>query len=218
MSETNKKEAGVQEETEKDIPETEPVTEPVEESPEATAGTETTEETESAAEDDKESDKETKGKNSFFGKKKKDNKLEQQIEDLTDRLKRNMAEFDNFRKRTEKEKAQMFDMGARTIIEKILPVIDNFERGLAAVPEEQKDDAFVTGMDKVYKQMLTELDAIGVKPIEALGKEFDPDLHNAVMQVESEEYEPGIVAQELQKGYTYKDNVVRHSMVAVVSE
>ena len=117
-----------------------------------------------------------------------------------------------------KEKAQMFDMGARTIIEKILPVIDNFERGLAAVPEEQKDDAFVTGMDKVYKQMLTELDAIGVKPIEALGKEFDPDLHNAVMQVESEEYEPGTVAQELQKGYTYKDNVVRHSMVAVVSE
>ena len=218
MSETNKKEAGVQEETEKDLPETEPVTEPVEESPEATAGTETTEETESAAEDDKESDKETKGRNSFFGKKKKDNKLEQQIEDLTDRLKRNMAEFDNFRKRTEKEKAQMFDMGARTIIEKILPVIDNFERGLAAVPEEQKDDAFVTGMDKVYKQMLTELDAIGVKPIEALGKEFDPDLHNAVMQVESEEYEPGIVAQELQKGYTYKDNVVRHSMVAVVSE
>ena len=129
-----------------------------------------------------------------------------------------MAEFDNFRKRTEKEKAQMFDMGARTIIEKILPVIDNFERGFAAVPEEQKDDAFVTGMDKVYKQMLTELDAIGVKPIEALGKEFDPDLHNAVMQVESEEYEPGTVAQELQKGYTYKDNVVRHSMVAVVSE
>lgn len=218
MSETNKKEAGVQEETEKDIPETEPVTEPVEESPEATAGTETTEETETAAEDDKESDKETKGKTSFFGKKKKDNKLEQQIEDLTDRLKRNMAEFDNFRKRTEKEKAQMFDMGARTIIEKILPVIDNFERGFAAVPEEQKDDAFVTGMDKVYKQMLTELDAIGVKPIEALGKEFDPDLHNAVMQVESEEYEPGTVAQELQKGYTYKDNVVRHSMVAVVSE
>ena len=148
----------------------------------------------------------------------KKDKKDEQIEDLNDRLKRQMAEFDNFRKRTEKEKAQMFDMGARTIIEKILPVIDNFERGLAAVPEEQKDDAFVTGMDKVYKQMLTELDAIGVKPIEALGKEFDPDLHNAVMQVESEEYEPGTVAQELQKGYTYKDNVVRHSMVAVVSE
>ena len=152
-----------------------------------------------------------------FGKKNKDKKHEQ-IEDLNDRLKRQMAEFDNFRKRTEKEKAQMFDMGARTIIDKILPVIDNFERGLAAVQEEQKDDAIVTGMHKVYNQKLTEIDAIGVKPIEALGKEFDPDLHNAVMQVESEEYEPGIVAQELQKGYTYKDNVVRHSMVAVVSE
>ena len=169
---------------------------------------------ETAAEETKETAAEEKD---AFGKKKKDKK-DEQIEDLNDRLKRQMAEFDNFRKRTEKEKAQMFDMGARTIIEKILPVIDNFERGLAAVPEEQKDDAFVIGMDKVYKQMLTELDAIGVKPIEALGKEFDPDLHNAVMQVESEEYEPGTVAQELQKGYTYKDNVVRHSMVAVVSE
>ena len=129
-----------------------------------------------------------------------------------------MAEFDNFRKRSEKEKSQMFDMGARSIIEKVLPVVDNFERGLAAVPEEQKDDAFVTGMDKVYKQMMTEFDSIGVKPIEAVGQEFNPDLHNAVMQVESEEYEPGIVAQELQKGYMYKDTVVRHSMVAVVSE
>jgi molecular chaperone GrpE len=129
-----------------------------------------------------------------------------------------MAEFDNFRKRTEKEKSQMFDMGARTIIEKVLPVVDNFERGLAAVPEEQKEDAFVTGMDKVYKQLMTELDAIGVKAIEAVGQEFDPELHNAVMQVQSEEYEPGTVAQELQKGYLYKDCVVRHSMVAVVSE
>ena len=154
MSETNKKEAGVQEETEKDLPETEPVTEPVEESPEATAGTETTEETESAAEDDKESDKETKGKNSFFGKKKKDNKLEQQIEDLTDRLKRNMAEFDNFRKRTEKEKSSMYVIGAKDIIEKILPVVDNFERGLAQAPE---DDPFAavsyTHLD-VYKRQI----------------------------------------------------------------
>ena len=166
--------------------------------------------------DDKSDDKSDEKKGLF--KKKKKDKKDEQIEELNDRLKRQMAEFENFRKRSEKEKSQMFDMGARTIIEKILPVIDNFERGLAAVPEEQKDDAFVTGMDKVYKQMLTELDAIGVKPIEALGKEFDPDLHNAVMQVESEEYEPGTVAQELQKGYTYKDNVVRHSMVAVVSE
>lgn len=154
----------------------------------------------------------------LFGKKKKKDKKDEQIEDLNDRLRRQMAEFDNFRKRSEKEKSQMFDMGARSIIEKVLPVVDNFERGLAAVPEEQKDDAFVTGMDKIYKQLMTELDAIGVKPIEALGQEFNPDLHNAVMQVESEEYDPGVVAQELQKGYTYKDMVVRHSMVAVVSE
>ena len=154
----------------------------------------------------------------LFGKKKKKDKKDEQIEELNDRLRRQMAEFDNFRKRSEKEKSQMFDMGARSIIEKVLPVVDNFERGLAAVPEEQKDDAFVTGMDKIYKQLMTELDAIGVKPIEALGQEFNPDLHNAVMQVESDEYDPGVVAQELQKGYTYKDTVVRHSMVAVVSE
>ena len=150
-------------------------------------------------------------------KKKKKDKKDEQIEDLQDRLKRQMAEFDNFRKRTEKEKSQMFDMGARTIIEKILPVVDNFERGLAAVPEDQKEDAFVTGMDKVYKQLMTELEAIGVKPIETEGKEFDPELHNAVMQVENEELEAGTIAQELQKGYYYKDTVVRHSMVSVVS-
>lgn len=182
-------------------------------------GEQAAEETKKAAAEEKDTEekKEKPEKKSAFGKKKKDKK-DEQIEELNDRLKRQMAEFDNFRKRTEKEKSQMFDMGAKTIIEKILPVVDNFERGLAAVPEEQKEDAFVTGMDKVYKQMMTELDAIGVKPIEALGQEFNPDLHNAVMQVESEEYEPGIVAQELQKGYTYKDGVVRHSMVAVVSE
>ena len=155
------------------------------------------------------------GKKGFF-KKKKDKK-DEQIEELNDKLKRQMAEFDNFRKRTEKEKSQMYDMGAKSIIEKILPVIDNFERGLAAVPEEQREDAFVVGMDKVYRQMLTELDASGVKPIEAVGQEFDPNFHNAVMQVESEEYDSGVVAQELQKGYMYKDSVVRHSMVAVVS-
>ena len=170
---------------------------------------------ENEAEEPEEKDSKDKG---LFGKKKKKDKKDEQIEDLNDRLRRQMAEFDNFRKRSEKEKSQMFDMGARSIIEKILPVVDNFERGLAAVPEEQKDDAFVTGMDKVYKQMMTEFDSIGVKPIEALGQEFDPDLHNAVMQVESDEYEPGVVAQELQKGYMYKDTVVRHSMVAVVSE
>lgn len=166
-------------------------------------------------EDEAEAAEKSEDKKGFF-KKKKDKK-DEQIEELNDKLKRQMAEFDNFRKRTEKEKAQMYDMGAKSIIEKILPVIDNFERGLAAVPEENKEDAFVTGMDKVYKQMLTELDSIGVKPIEAVGCEFNPDFHNAVMQVESEEYESGVVAQELQKGYTYKDSVVRHSMVGVVS-
>lgn len=166
-------------------------------------------------EDETEAAEKSEDKKGFF-KKKKDKK-DEQIEELNDKLKRQMAEFDNFRKRTEKEKAQMYDMGAKSIIEKILPVIDNFERGLAAVPEENKEDAFVTGMDKVYKQMLTELDSIGVKPIEAVGCEFNPDFHNAVMQVESEEYESGVVAQELQKGYTYKDSVVRHSMVGVVS-
>ena len=217
MSETNKKEAGVQEETEKDLPETEPVTEPVEESPEATAGTETTEETESAAEDDKESDKETKGKNSFFGKKKKDNKLEQQIEDLTDRLKRNMAEFDNFRKRTEKEKSSMYVIGAKDIIEKILPVVDNFERGLDAVKEEEKEDPFVQGMEKVYKHLVTTLEGIEVKPIEAVGQPFDPNFHNAVMHVEDENFGENIVAEEFQKGYTYRDSVVRHSMVKVAN-
>ena len=165
---------------------------------------------------DETADTDGRNKKDGFFKKKKDKK-DEQIEDLQDRLKRQMAEFDNFRKRTEKEKSQMFDMGARTIIEKILPVVDNFERGLAAVPEDQKEDAFVTGMDKVYKQLMTELEAIGVKPIETEGKEFDPELHNAVMQVENEELEAWTIAQELQKGYYYKDTVVRHSMVSVVS-
>ena len=155
------------------------------------------------------------GKKGFF-KKKKDKK-DEQIEELNDKLKRQMAEFDNFRKRTEKEKTQMYDMGAKSIIEKILPVIDNFERGLAAVPEEQREDAFVVGMDKVYRQMLTELDASGVKPIEAVGQEFDPNFHNAVMHVEDEEAGENIVVEEFQKGYTYKDFVVRHSMVKVAN-
>lgn len=153
-------------------------------------------------------------KKGFF-KKKKDKK-DEQIEELNDKVKRQMAEFDNFRKRTDKEKAQMYDMGARSIIEKILPVIDNFERGLAAVPDEAKEDAFVVGMDKIYKQLLSELETIGVAPIEAVGKEFDPEYHNAVMQVENGELVSGVIAQELLKGYTYKDAVVRHSMVAVV--
>lgn len=179
----------------------------------AESGEQAEETEESEAEDGQEAPADEK--KGFF-KKKKDKK-DEQIEELNDKLKRQMAEFDNFRKRTEKEKTQMYDMGAKSIIEKILPVIDNFERGLAAVPEERREDAFVVGMDKVYRQMLTELDASGVKPIEAVGQEFDPNFHNAVMQVESEEYDSGVVAQELQKGYMYKDSVVRHSMVAVVS-
>lgn len=164
---------------------------------------------------DAKADEKSDEKKGLFKKKKKDKK-DEQIEELNDRLKRQMAEFENFRKRSEKEKSQMFDMGAKTIVEKILPVIDNFERGLAAVPDDKKDDPFITGMDKVYKQMLTELDAAGVKPIECVGQEFDPDFHNAVMQVENDELESGTVAQELQKGYMYKDSVVRHSMVSVV--
>ena len=210
MSETNKKEAGVQEETEKDLPETEPVTEPVEESPEATAGENPEGEKEADAADEKES----KGKTSFFGKKKKDNKLEQQIEDLTDRLKRNMAEFDNFRKRTEKEKSSMYVIGAKDIIEKILPVVDNFERGLAQAPE---DDPFAEGMQKIYKQFTTTMEGMGVEPIEAVGKEFNPDFHNAVMHVEDEELGENVVAEEFQKGYMYRDSVVRHSMVKVAN-
>lgn len=179
----------------------------------ATAGT--TEEAEETTETGEGSDEgSTKKKEGFF-KKKKDKK-DEQIEELTDRVKRQMAEFDNFRKRSEKEKSQMFDLGAKNVIEKILPIIDNFERGFTMVEEADKEDAFVVGMDKIYKQLLSELEAIGVKPIECIGQEFNPDFHNAVMQVESEEYESGIVAQELLKGYTYKDTVVRHSMVAVV--
>ena len=154
-------------------------------------------------------------KEGFF-KKKKDPK-DEKIEELTDRVKRQMAEFENFRKRTEKGKSQMFDMGAKTIVEKVLPVIDNFERGLAAVPEDKKEDAFVVGMDKIYKQFLTTLEEAGVKPIEAVGQEFDPNFHNAVMHVEDEELGENIVAEELQKGYMYRDAVVRHSMVKVAN-
>ena len=155
-------------------------------------------------------------KKSLFGKKKKDKK-DEQIEELTDRLKRQMAEFDNFRKRTEKEKSQMYEIGAKSVIEKILPVIDNFERGFAMVTEEGKADPFVEGMDKVYKQMMTTLNEIGVTPIEALGEEFNPDFHNAVMHVEDEEAGENVIVEEFQKGYLYKETVVRHSMVKVAN-
>ena len=147
----------------------------------------------------------------------KEKALSDKVAALEDKVKRQMAEFDNFRKRTAKEKEQMFSMGEKSVIEKMLPVVDNFERGLAAVPENEKDSAIVSGMEMVYKQLMKQLEDLGVKPIEAVGKEFDPNFHNAVMQVESDEFETGIVAQEFQKGYTYLDIVIRHSMVGVVS-
>lgn len=156
-------------------------------------------------------------KKGFFGKfKEKKDKKDIQIEELNDRVRRQMAEFDNFRKRTEKEKAAMYEIGAKGVIEKILPVIDNFERGLAAAGEDC-EDPFVTGMQKIYKQLMTTLEAMEVKPIEAVGQEFNPDFHNAVMHVEDEELGENIVAEELQKGYMYRDSVVRHSMVKVAN-
>lgn len=156
-----------------------------------------------------------KKKKGVFGKKK--DKRDEQIEELTDRLRRQMAEFDNFRKRTDKEKSQMYDMGATGVIEKLLPVIDSFERGLAAVPEEEKGSGFAEGMDKIYRQLMTMLGEAGVTPIETEGKEFDPNLHNAVMHVEDESLGENVIAEELQKGYLYKDTVVRHSMVKVAN-
>jgi len=153
----------------------------------------------------------------FFKKKNKKDKKDEKIEELTDRLTRQIAEFDNFRKRSEKEKSTMYEIGAKDVIEKMLPVIDNFERGLQGVAEEQKRDPFVDGMDKIYKQLLGTLEEIGVKPIEAVGQEFDPELHNAVMHEESEDYGENIVSEEFLKGYTYRDSVARHSMVKVVN-
>ena len=155
-------------------------------------------------------------KKGLFGKKKKDKK-DQQIEELTDRVQRQMAEFDNFRKRSEKEKSAMYEIGAKSVIEKILPTIDNFERGFAGMTEEQKEVPFVVGMEKVYRQMLTTLEGIGVTQIEAVGKEFDPNFHNAVMHGEDEEVGENIIVEEFQKGYLYRDSVVRHSMVKVAN-
>ena len=209
MAEEKKNAAEVQEDTEKEISENETVTEAQDDSPEATAGENTAEESEASA------DEKTEGKTnpSFFGKKKKDKK-DQQIEELTDRLKRSMAEFDNFRKRTEKEKSSMYVIGAKEIIENMLPVVDNFERGLA---QAQEGDAFADGMKMIYKQLMTTLEGLGVEAIEAVGKEFDPDFHNAVMHVEDEKAGDNMVVEELQKGYTYKGFVVRHSMVKVAN-
>lgn len=212
MAEEMKNTSEVQEETEQTASENETVTEVQEDSPEATAGEEASEET-SEEKETAEEKTEGKTKTSFFGKKKKDKK-DQQIEELTDRLKRSMAEFDNFRKRTEKEKSGMYIVGAKEIIENMLPVVDNFERGLAQAPE---GDAFAEGMQMIYKQLMTTLEGLGVEAIEAVGKEFDPDFHNAVMHVEDEKAGDNMVVEELQKGYTYKGFVVRHSMVKVAN-
>lgn len=220
MSEENKNTSEVQEEPGKDVSGNDAVKEEGADTArntsakaKETAEQETTgEEQQSSPEEDGKA--EGKTKTSFFGKKKKDNKLEQQIEELTDRLKRSMAEFDNYRKRTEKEKSSMYVIGAREIIEKILPVVDNFERGLAQAPE---GDAFAEGMQMIYKQLMTTLEGLGVEPIEAVGKEFNPDFHNAVMHVDDEEAGDNMVVEELQKGYTYKGFVVRHSMVKVAN-
>ena len=155
-------------------------------------------------------------KKGLFGKKKKDKK-DTQIEELMDRVQRQMAEFDNFRKRTEKEKAAMFEVGAKSVIEKLLPTVDSFERGFASVTDEQKNDPFVQGMEKVYRQLMASLESIGVKPIEAVGQEFNPNFHNAVMHVEDEEAGENIIVEEFQKGYLYRDTVIRHSMVKVAN-
>ena len=172
-------------------------------------------EDEDAGADEKNENNGEAGKSSMFGRKNKElEKCRAQIDELTDKLKRNMAEFDNFRKRTDKEKASNYIIGAKDVIEKILPVVDSFERGLAAAPE---DDSFAEGMKLVYKQLVTALEDLGVEPIEAVGKEFDPNLHNAVMHVEDEEAGENIIVEEFQKGYTYKDTVVRHSMVKVAN-
>ena len=171
---------------------------------------------ESVKEENEETAQEEKKEKKFWKKEKKDKNAEL-VEELTDRVKRQMAEFENFRKRSEKEKAGMFEMGAKSVIEQILPVVDNFERGLAAVSEDAKADPFVEGMEKIYRQLMDTMDKLNVKAIEAVGTEFNPDFHNAVMHVEDEEVGENIVVEEFQKGYLYKDQVVRHSMVKVAN-
>ncbi|MGF0033910.1 nucleotide exchange factor GrpE [Bariatricus sp. SGI.154] len=184
---------------------------------EATVGGDGEAAEDSEEEEAKDGEEEPKSGKKLFGKKNKKDKKDEKIEELTDRLTRQMAEFDNFRKRTEREKSQMYEIGAKDIIDKILPVVDNFERGLGAVKEEDKEDPFIQGMEMVYKQLMTTLESVGVKPIEAVGQEFNPDFHNAVMHVEDENLGENIVAEEFQKGYMYRDSVVRHSMVKVAN-
>ena len=174
-------------------------------------------EAESSGSDGKDGENGQKSGKKLFGKKIKKDKKDEKIEELNDRLTRQMAEFDNFRKRTEKEKSQMYEIGAKDVIEKILPVVDNFERGLNAAKDSPQDDPFVQGMEMVYKQMMTALEGIGVKPIEAVGNEFDPEFHNAVMHVDDAELGENVVVEELQKGYLYRDSVVRYSMVKVAN-
>ena len=185
---------------------------------EITEGTEEAaqEEAETEAEDAEDSE-ETSEKKKLFGRKAKKDPRDEKIEELTDRVTRQMAEFDNFRKRTEKEKSAMYEIGAKSVIEKLLPIVDNFERGFLTVAEEDKEDSFVKGMEMVYKQILTTFETIGVKPIEAVGREFNPDLHNAVMHVDDETVGENIIVEEFQKGYIYHDSVVRYSMVKVAN-
>ena len=192
------------------------VEEVVEEAAEETIEDVTEEEAETEAEEADDSE-ETKEKKKLFGRKPKKDPKDEKIEELTDRVTRQMAEFDNFRKRTEKEKAAMYEIGAKSVIEKLLPIVDNFERGFLTVAEEDKEDSFVKGMEMVYKQILTTFETIGVKPIEAVGQEFNPDLHNAVMHVDDETVGENIIVEEFQKGYTYHDAVVRYSMVKVAN-
>ena len=215
MSEENRKKEETMEEptremeketgAETDLPETEPAAE--QEEAKKAAEAKEAEAAEETAED---------GKERKFFKKKKDKK-DEKIEELTDMVKRQMAEFDNFRKRTEKEKASMYQVGAKEIVEKILPVVDNFERGLAMIPENEKENPLATGMTQIYKQLMTAFDEMGVKTIEAVGQEFNPDFHNAVMHIEDEEAGENVIVEEFQKGYMYKDSVIRHSMVKVAN-
>ena len=194
----------------------ETVEEVVEETAEETIEDAAEEEAETEAEEADDSE-EAKEKKKLFGRKPKKDPKDEKIEELTDRVTRQMAEFDNFRKRTEKEKAAMYEIGAKSVIEKLLPIVDNFERGFLTVAEEDKEDSFVKGMEMVYKQILTTFETIGVKPIEAVGQEFNPDLHNAVMHVDDENVGENIIVEEFQKGYTYHDAVVRYSMVKVAN-
>ena len=179
---------------------------------EVTAEETVEEDTEADAEEEADEEKSSGG---FFKKKDKKDKKDAQIEELTDKVRRQMAEFENFRKRSEKEKTQMYEVGAKGILEKILPVVDNFERGLKGM--EESEDPFAQGMQMIYKQLMTSLEEAGVKAIEAVGQEFNPDFHNAVMHIEDDEFGENEIVEEFQKGYMYHDSVLRHSMVKVAN-